>query len=184
MKKLLIPIILAFFSLTAIAQDKTEVFPQDLKIENQDLHLKGTGTRVNLWMDMYTLGLFVSDTKQEASLIVSNNETAVIRLSIISGLITAEKMDKAIREGFEKSTQGKPEAIQNEIEAFLNIFKQGVEKKDLFQFTYQPESGTSISKNGKQLASIEGLAFKKALWGIWLGSNPVDKKLKAQLFKN
>jgi len=183
MKKLLIPLVLAFFSLTAMSQNETEVFPQKLKIENQDLQLKGTGTRVKLWMDMYTLGLFVSDTKQDANHIVSSNETAIVRLSIISGLITAEKMDKAIRDGFKKSTQGKPEAIQSEIDEFLAVFKQGVEKKDLFQFAYQPELGTVISKNGQELASIKGLDFKKALWGIWLGNNPVDKKLKAELFK-
>lgn len=177
------PIILAFFSLNAISQNETEVFPQNLKIENQELQLKGTGTRVKLWMDMYTLGLFVSDTKQDASFVVSGNETAIVRLSIISGLITAEKMDKAIRDGFKKSTQGKTEPIQSKIEDFLAVFKQGVEKKDLFQFTYQPELGTVISKNGKELASIKGLDFKKALWGIWLGNNPVDKKLKAELFK-
>jgi hypothetical protein len=182
-KKLLIPIILAFLSLNAISQNRTEVFPQNLKIENQDLQLKGTGTRMKLWMDMYTLGLFVADTKQNANQIVSCNETAIVRLSIISGLITAEKMAKAIRDGFKKSTQGKTEPIQSKIENFLTVFKQGVEKKDLFQFTYQPELGTVISKNGKELASIKGLDFKKALWGIWLGKNPVDKKLKAELFK-
>ena len=183
MKKLLIPLILAFFSLNAMSQNKTEVFPKNLRFENQELHLKGTGTRVKLWMDMYTLGLFITDTKQDADQIISGNETAIVRLSIISGLITAEKMDKAIRDGFKKSTKGKPEAIQSEIEDFLNVFKQGVEKKDLFQFTYQSDLGTSISKNGKELASIKGLDFKKALWGIWLGSNPVDKKLKAELLK-
>jgi hypothetical protein len=183
MKRILIPIILAFFSFTAISQNKAEAFPKKLKIENNELQLRGTGTRVKLWMDMYILGLFVSDTQQNASQIVSSNETAVVRLSIISGLITAEKMDKAIRDGFKKSTQGKPEAIQNEIDTFLKVFKQGVKKKDLFQFTYQTEVGTSITKNGKQLANIQGLAFKKALWGIWLGKNPVDKKLKTKLFK-
>jgi hypothetical protein len=184
MKKLLIPIILAFIGLNAMSQNETEIFPQNLKFENQDLHLKGTGTRVKLWMDMYTLGLFISDTNQNANQIVSGNETAIVRLNIISGLITADKMDKAIREGFEKSTQGKPEAIQNEIEDFLNVFKQGVEKKDLFQFTYQKEVGTIVFKNGKELTKIKGLAFKQALWGIWLGNNPVDKKLKAQILEN
>ncbi len=183
MKKLLIPIILALFSLNAMSQSETEAFPKHLKIEGQDLHLKGTGTRVKLWMDMYDLGLFISDTKQDANHIVSGNETAIVRLSIISGLITAEKMDKAIRDGFEKSTQGKTEAIQNKIDKFLNVIKQGVEKKDLFQFTYQSEIGTTISKNGKELAKIKGLNFKQALWGIWLGKNPIDKKLKAELMK-
>lgn len=183
MKKLLIPLILAFFSLTATSQNKAEIFPSNLKIDNVDLKLKGTGTRVKLWMDMYTLGLFIPDTKQNSTDIVLGNETAVVRLSIISGLITAEKMDKAIRDGFKKSTKGKTEPIQAEIEAFLNVFKLGVEKKDLFQFTYQAESGTIISKNGEELAKIKGLEFKQALWGIWLGSNPVDKKLKAELLK-
>jgi len=183
MKRILIPIILAFFSFNAISQNKAEIFPKKLKIENKELKLRGTGTRVKLWMDMYTLGLFILDTQQNASQVVSSNETAVVRLSIISGLITAEKMNKAIRDGFKKSTQGKPEAIQNEINTFLNVFKQGIDKKDLFQFTYQTKEGTSITKNGKQLATIPGLAFKKALWGIWLGENPVDKKLKARLLK-
>ncbi|RXQ97532.1 chalcone isomerase [Ancylomarina salipaludis] len=183
MKKIIIPIVLALFSLNSISQNKAEIFPKKLSINNQELLLKGTGTRVKLWMDMYTLGLFISDTKQDASHTVSSDETAVVRLSIISGLITAEKMDKAIREGFEKSTQGKPEAIQSEINAFLDVFKQGVEKKDLFQFSYIPESGTTISKNGKELTKINGLAFKQALWGIWLGKNPVDKRLKDELLK-
>ncbi len=183
MKKLLIPIIMAFISLNAISQNETEVFPMDIKIDNVDLKLKGTGTRVKLWMDMYTLGLFVSDTQQDANKIVLGNETAIVRLSIISGLITAEKMDKAIRDGFKKSTEGKTESIQTDIEDFLNVFKLGVEKKDLFQFTYQTELGTTISKNGEELAKIKGLPFKQALWGIWLGKNPVDKKLKAGLMK-
>lgn len=183
MKKILIPIFLAFFSLSTLAQNETEAFPTDLKIDNVNLKLKGTGTRAKLWMDMYTLGLFVSDTKQDAIKIVSGNETAIVRLSIISGLITAEKMDKAIRDGFKKSTDGKTETIKNEIEDFLNVFKQGVEKKDLFQFTYRTEIGTTILKNGKELAEIKGLPFKRALWGIWLGKNPVDKKLKAELMK-
>ena len=183
MKKLLIPIILAFFSLNAISQNETEPFPTNLKIDKVDLKLKGTGTRVKLWMDMYTLGLFVSDTQQDANKIVSGNKTAIVRLSIISGLITAEKMNKAIRDGFKKSAEGKTQPIQTEIENFLNIFKQGVEKKDLFQFTYQTELGTTVSKNGEVLAKIEGLAFKQALWGIWLGKNPVDEKLKAEVMK-
>jgi len=181
MKKILIPIILVLLSLNAMSQNDGETFQKKISIENRELLLKGTGTRVKMWMDMYTLGLFILDTNQNAIPIVSNNETAVIRLSIISGLITAKKMDKAICEGFEKSTQGKTEAIQTEIDTFLNVFTQGVEKKDVFQFTYHPESGTTISKNGKRLASIKGHDFKKALWGIWLGEDPVDKNLKEEL---
>ncbi len=181
MKKIILPILLAFISLSAISQNQTETFPKKLSVDQHELQLKGTGTRVKLWMDMYTLGVFLTDTNQDDKAIVLNDETSIVRLSIISGLITAEKMDKAIRDGFKKSTQSKSQSIQTEIETFLNVFKQGVEKKDLFQFTYQKEHGTSVFRNGKELVKIEGLAFKQALWGIWLGSNPVDKKLKGKI---
>jgi hypothetical protein len=38
--------------------------------------------------------------------------------------------------------------------------------------------GVKVSKNGKLLDTIEGQDFKTALWGIWLGAEPVEAKLK------
>ena len=43
---------------------------------------------------------------------------------------------------------------------------------------YTPGSGVAISKNGELKDTIEGIAFKKALFGIWLSDKPADKKLK------
>ena len=35
-----------------------------------------------------------------------------------------------------------------------------------------------VSKNGKHITSIKGLAFKKAVFGIWLCDDPADDDLK------
>jgi hypothetical protein len=35
--------------------------------------------------------------------------------------------------------------------------------------------------NGTYKGLVEGLEFKKALFSIWLGSTPVDKKLKSKM---
>ena len=36
-------------------------------------------------------------------------------------------------------------------------------------------------KNGKKRGVIEGLAFKQALFGIWLGGVPADDSLKEEM---
>jgi hypothetical protein len=104
-----------------------------------------------------------------------------IRLEIISGLITAEKMEKATREGFENSTNNNIQPINPRINDFLSVFLSGVEKKDVFEFVYNPEEGTLVYKNGELKKVIEGLDFKKALFGIWLCNKPADKNLKEDL---
>jgi hypothetical protein len=47
----------------------------------------------------------------------------------------------------------------------------------MFDITYQ-EAGVVVYKNKKELGTIQGLNFKKALFGIWLGKDPADSKLK------
>ena len=183
MKKLL-PIIFALLSLSAMAQNNRESFPQNITIKSQDLQLKGTGTRVRMLMDMYTLGLYIKDVNMDDSAIVSNDEATVIRLNIISRLLTSDKMVKAIQKGFEVSTQGNTASIQTGIDIIGDlVFSNEIEKNDVYQFAYHPDLGTVVSKNGQELASIKGYAFKKALWGVWFGQDPIDKKLKERLFK-
>jgi len=185
MKKLMMPIIFAFLCLNTMANDYYETFPQNMRLKSQGLELKGTGTRVKMLMDMYTLGLYVKDVNMDASPIVSDNKASVIRLSIISRFVTPEKLIKAIQVGFERSTLGNTAPIQAGIDIIAALVRHnGIDKKDIFQFAYHPDTGTTVSKNGKHLANIEGYEFKKALWGVWFGSDPIDKKLKARLFKN
>ena len=101
-----------------------------------------------------------------------------IRLNIISSLITSKKMEDATREGFENSTGGNIEPISAEIEAFINVFKEQINDGDVFDFVYVPGSGVEIYKNTEKVSKVEGLVFKKALFGIWLCDKPAQKSLK------
>ena len=51
----------------------------------------------------------------------------------------------------------------------------------MFDIFYVPNKATLVVKNGKLMAKIEGLDFKKALFGIWLSDVPADKNLKKAL---
>lgn len=184
MKKLL-TFLFVLSSLSCFSQTKVGrvELPNQILIKNQPLQLEGIGTRVKLWMDMYAMGLYLSQDLQEADKIINNDESMGIRLEIISGLITSEKMEKACREGFTNSTNGEMENIKQAIEDFIAIFRNDIEKKDVFEFVYFPSEGTLIYKNGELQQSIRGLAFKQALFGIWLGNTPADKSLKESLLE-
>jgi hypothetical protein len=44
-----------------------------------------------------------------------------------------------------------------------------------------PGKGVESYKNGTLQGTIEGMDFKKALFGIWLGNKPADDDLKAAM---
>ena len=74
-------------------------------------------------------------------------------------------------------TQGNIEPLENEIESFKSAFSEPIKEKDTYTIAYSSDEVT-ISKNGKKITSIQGMEFKKALFGIWLGEEPADENLK------
>jgi hypothetical protein len=154
--------------------------PATFKAGNNNLVLNGGGVRVKLLMDMYVGSLYVTTKSNNGEAIAKANEPGAVRLHIVSSLVTTERMKEAIIEGFKKSTGDKTAPIQAKIDKFVKVFSlEPIVKGNEFDITYTPKEGVQIAKNGKVLETIEGLDFKTALWGIWLGNEPADKGLKA-----
>ena len=103
-----------------------------------------------------------------------------VKLQITSGMVTPDNMKSAIMKAFEKSTNGDTAPLKARIDAFVATFK-GLSNHDVYNFAYVPGKGVEVSGNGVTLLVIEGLDFKKALYGIWLGDKPVQKELKAMM---
>jgi hypothetical protein len=101
-----------------------------------------------------------------------------IRLHIVSSMATSKKMEKAWREGFEKATGGNIEPIKVQIEELISVFREEIKENDSYDLIYVPGKGVQVSKNSEPRSTIEGLPFKKALFGIWLSNKPAQKSLK------
>jgi len=158
--------------------------PETTVIQQQEFVLNGAGVRSKYFMELYVGSLFLPSKESNPQRIIDANRGMMIQLDIISGLITSEKMTNAINDGFKKSLRTISEDVSSEIRAFKNVFHEEIKKGDNFQFLYLPEKGIQVFKNGNELSSIEGLSFKKALFGIWLGNEPADKKLKKKMIGN
>lgn len=65
----------------------------------------------------------------------------------------------------------------------INAAYKDVKSGDRYSLTYLPGRGTELALNGTPLVVIEGADFAAAYFGIWLGREPIDEKLKRDLLK-
>jgi len=151
--------------------------PDTLQAGGETLTLNGAGIRSKFVFNLYIAGLYLIDKSSNAAAIIKSSDPMAIRLHIVSSLISSEKMSKATREGFEKSTNGNTAPISAEIDQFIGAFSEPIKEDDVFEFV-NTTNGVVVTKNGTEKATISSSEFKQALFGIWLSDHPVQAKLK------
>jgi hypothetical protein len=152
--------------------------PGKLKIGSEDLILNGGGLREKMFLDLYVGGLYLKTKSSDADAIIKADEPMAIRIQIVSKFISSDKMVDAIDDGMEKATDGKTSGISKEIELFKKSFSEEIVVGDTYNIVYIPKQGVTVYKNGNKKETIKGLAFKKAMFGIWLCDDPADEDLK------
>ncbi|MGA1413751.1 MAG: chalcone isomerase family protein [Candidatus Kapaibacteriota bacterium] len=155
--------------------------PSTKTFSGKSLVLNGAGIREKFWMDMYVGALFVTKKTQNAQSLINADEPMAMELTIVSSLISSDKMSDAVEEGFEKSANGNVSSLRSRIDQFKGFFKEKIKKGDVFSMIYEPGMGVSVLRNGNKAGTISGLDFKKGLFGIWLCDDPADKYLKKRL---
>lgn len=156
--------------------------PATMKAGDGTVLLNGGGVRKKLFFKLYVGGLYLSSKSSDANAIINADEAMAVKLQITSGMISSENMSEAITEGFENSTNGNTAPLKSKIDAFVNTFKKSeIVEGNVFDIVYVPGVGVESYKNGKLEGTIEGMDFKKALFGIWLSNKPADEDLKAAM---
>lgn len=181
MKKIFIFLLVAMFFLTFVNRDSV-----CLELGDTELIKIGTGKRtMTLLGSVYTAELWVPSDyfKESAQIIIETDEPMAVLMTITSRLITRDRFVKAVGEGFEKSIASGYSTDRN-ID-FMSLFDDiEIKKGDLINLYYVPGEGVRteiISKKSgesRTLGIIPGHDFKKSLFCIWLGPNPVQESLK------
>lgn len=180
-----LPVLLFLFAFS-IKTDKVVggvKMPGHIVVGEEKMLLNGAGVRNKYYIDMYVCGLYLKSRATNPHEVRNADEKMGIRLHIISGMVTNKRMQQAIREGFDKSTNNKSTVFTKEIETLISAFSEPIKKDDVFELHYSNTAGSMIFKNGLKKVQIKGLDFKKALFGIWLGDNPSHKELRDQLMQ-
>ena len=156
--------------------------PAEYKFGNTPLVLNGAGTRTKFIISVYNAGLFLTEKNTNADSIINADDTMALRLVVVSGFVSADKMKTALEEGFDNSTGGNTAPIKAQIDQLMSkAFSSKIKKGDVYDLVYTSSAGTLVAKNSKTLTVIKGLPFKKALFGIWLSNKPAQESLKKAL---
>lgn len=177
--------VILFLAMTMVIslQAQTEVgsvtLPNSVNFGGEELALNGAGIRKKaMVLKLYSGGLYLSTPSSDAKSIINADQNMAIKLHITSSFVSSEAMQEAVNEGFEASMNGNTSALDSKIKTFINFFSEEIVENNIFDITHQKGKGVVVYKNGKELGVITGLDFKKALFGIWLGNDPADNKLK------
>ncbi|WP_062059193.1 chalcone isomerase family protein [Aquimarina longa] len=175
---------LIFFSII-IAQSQTKVgdavLSNALTFNKEKLIINGAGLREKIIFDIYAGALYLKKKSDNASMIANSDETMAVKVHVLSRLLTKKKLASALRNGFKKSTNDKTAPLNDRIEKFIGFVSEEIQVGQVFDLVYEKGKGSVLYKNGIEKGYVKGLDFKKALFNIWLGNNPVDKGLKDKM---
>lgn len=158
------------------------MMPNVMKAGEQYLKMNGGGIREKMFIDLYVCVLYLEEKTTDANKIINADEPQAIKIRIISGMVDNENFEEALREGFDKSTNGNIAPIKDRMEKMIDEgFKEDIATGDVYDLIYLPSKGCTLWKNQKELVTVKGLDFKKALLGIWLGEDPADDSLKKNM---
>ncbi|WP_224246331.1 chalcone isomerase family protein [Hyalangium gracile] len=166
-------------ALPALAKDKEVAgvkFPETLTVEGKELKLNGTGLRKKMVFKVYAAGLYLETPSKVGSEVLSSDQIKVVRMSMLRDLEKA-KITEAITDGVTKNNKAQLPALKERLDK-LNAAIPDLKKGDDLLITYVPGKGTQVRSQGGKELLLEGKDFADALFGVWLGSNPVDDGLR------
>ncbi len=178
---LVLSLLLFLSSFAMTAEVGGVILPEFMRVGKTLLFLNGAGVRKKFFFKIYAIGLYVKKKTNNAEEIMNADEPMVVRMSFIYNGISPKKMRNAWDEGFEKSTHKNIAPIKDKIDKFNSLFNVKVRRGYVYDLKYIPGKGTEVYLNGKLLGTVEGLDFKKALLGIWIGDKPINKGLRKKL---
>jgi hypothetical protein len=170
--------ILVSLVLIGLASSARAELTASLKIGDQVLQLNGAGVRTKTFVQIYESGLYLQKPTKDARAILDAEELMAIRIRIKSSFVSRTTLISSLKDGLVQSTNGRADEFSKEVEILMRSLREEVKANDVYDFVYMPGTGLTVYKNGKIQGTIEGLAFKKAFFGIWLSDSPVDKDLR------
>jgi hypothetical protein len=160
-------------------------YDEQLALDGKALLLNGAGVRSVAWFKGFTVGLWVGQRSGDAELLMSQEGPKRLRMALLVDNISSEELVKALhggvikRVGPSESERMGPrlELLAKQIRA-LGTFRNN----DVIDLDYLPASGLQLRLNGvKRGEPIPGADLYAAILSIYIGEQPVDKKLKPAL---
>jgi hypothetical protein len=175
-------ILLFFTTAPAISKEIGGVkLPDTMELAGKTLKLNGAGLRSKFFFKIFAGGLYLESSVHDGKTVINADSPMLIRLHFIFDGLSPEKLQNGWKEGFELTAPGAEGKLKQAITTYVSLFSDEINENDIYDISWQPGHGLDIIHNGTLLGTINLLDFKKSLYAIWLGDEPVDDDLKEGL---
>lgn len=158
------------------------------------LDILGVACRKRYFVKVYAIGLYaekgpvmealsgntVGDEAQAKAVIESTGHRALV-LKFVRN-VGAKSIRGAFEGGIEKTMKIDDPSIAEDAKALLDSFAD-VKKGDVAELHFNGAGTIILSGNGEEILKVENLVLEKVLLAIYIGENPIDKKIKANLLE-
>ena len=188
MKKTLRTLILPLLLVVAVAAQAAVIddqqFDDRIRLADTELVLNGLGLRAVAWFKGYAAGLYLVQKAGTSEAALAAQGPKRLRMKMMVE-VEAKEFVKAFDKGMQRNLDDAARAeMADRIARFdrtvaaLAVLKKG----DVIDLDWLPGRGFVLSVNGKAKGEpFAGEAFYAAILKIYIGEQPVDKKLKAGL---
>lgn len=183
--RLLLALMLAItFSPVRAAEIEGQHFDDQIRLADTELLLNGTGLRAVAWLKGYAAGLYLPEKTTSAEAVLAQKGPKRLRMKMMVE-VEAKEFVKAFDKGMRRNlSEAERAPLRERMERFdRSVGALGVLKKgDVVDLDYLPGRGLVLSVNGKLRGEpYEGETFYSGVLKIFIGGDPVDRKLKAGL---
>lgn len=157
-------------------------------VDGRPLALSGLGLhRYRVFIKIYAMALYLDPAERSAGVpsadrVLAPDVRKRLELetfwAIPAGIFRRMTRDR-IERGVSSETYAR---ISPQVEALVALYED-VRPGDRYAISYVPGVGTELTKNDVTMGVIEGEEFSRAMFGIWLGEVPFDRKLREQLLE-
>ena len=134
--------------------------------------------RYLIFIKAYVAALYLPDgVKPENILTDVPKRLEISYLVSIKGIDFGKGAEPVLKRNHSPAELG---LLRSRIDRINSVYRD-VKPGDRYSLTYLPGRGTELALNGAPLTVIEGADFAAAYFGIWLGREPLDEKLKRDL---
>ncbi|HHJ16418.1 MAG TPA: hypothetical protein ENJ80_06945 [Gammaproteobacteria bacterium] len=151
------------------------------RLADSELVLNGAGVRSKFFFKIYVGALYTGKRSSDAGELLAAEGPKSMQMTMLYEKVSAEKITKGWHEGFEANLDDAAfKQVEERLKTFNSLFPD-LHEGDVVRMDYIPGSGTRLSINDKQLGTIPGADFFKALLKVWIGKHPADDDLKEGL---
>jgi hypothetical protein len=159
-------------------------YPQNLKVEGNNLSLNGSGVSYRAVAKLYTVGLYVPQKSSKSDAIFATGGPKQLRFVMLQGM-RVDELGKVITKGIENNSSREEffkliPSIRTMGEQFSRIKR--LNAGDVFSIEFVPKRGTMFLVNGQPAGlPLDNGLFFPAVLRTWLGQRPVTQDLKDAL---